>query len=242
MNPSVLILTLNEERNIASCIRALEGIEDIVVLDSFSSDRTVEIAEALGARVYQRAFDNFAAQRNYALDEIPFENDWVLHLDADEILTRDSCEEIREATQSKRFDAYRLPSKMIFSGRWLRYSGMYPTYQVRLGRRDAAISPGRPRPAGRRQNRPNRHAKVPVSALLLLQGTDGMVRETQSILDRRGACGTSERPGWRISRLAWTDVEDSRAAAQGVEGTFLPTSLSSGSSFFVHVRDSTRFS
>jgi len=85
MNVSAVILTLNEERNIAECIGALrEWCEDIVVYDSFSADRTVELARGLGARVYQRRFDNYAAQRNAALREVEYPGAWVLMVDADE--------------------------------------------------------------------------------------------------------------------------------------------------------------
>jgi glycosyltransferase involved in cell wall biosynthesis len=134
---SVLILTLNEERNIGTCLAALRGFNDIVVLDSFSTDQTVQIANGLGARVYQREFDNFAGQRNFALENIDFSNEWILHLDADEALTTELLEEIRRAILDPNVDAYRIPSRLMFMGQWLRYSGMYPTYQVRLGRKRA---------------------------------------------------------------------------------------------------------
>ncbi len=134
---SVLILTLNEEQNISTCIAALHGFDDIVLLDSFSTDQTMHVAQSLGARTYQRVFDNFAGQRNFALDNIQFANNWILHLDADEVLTDELREEIRRAVVDQGFDAYRIPSRLMFLGRWLRYSGMYPTYQVRLGRKKA---------------------------------------------------------------------------------------------------------
>ena len=111
------------------------GFDDIVVLDSYSTDQTVQVAESLGARTYQRTFDNFAGQRNFAFDNIEFSNDWILHLDADEVLTDELCAEIRRVIEDPDLDAYRVPSRLMFMGRWLRYSGMYPTYQVRLGRK-----------------------------------------------------------------------------------------------------------
>jgi glycosyltransferase involved in cell wall biosynthesis len=133
---SVLILTLNEASNVGRCIEAVNFSDDIVVLDSFSTDGTQETARTLGARVYERCFDSFAGQRNYALDEIDFRYDWILHLDADELVTPTLRDEIARAIKDSRFGAYRLASKMMFEGRWLRFSGMYPTYQVRLGRLD----------------------------------------------------------------------------------------------------------
>ena len=137
MPVSVLILTLNEEQNLRSCVAALSAFDDVVVLDSFSVDGTVALAERLGARTYRRAFDNFSAQRNFALDNVAFKHDWILHLDADEVVTDELCAEMRQAIEDQRYDAYRVPSRLMFFGQWLRHSGMYPTYQVRLGRKSA---------------------------------------------------------------------------------------------------------
>src|SRR5207249_1775242 len=84
---SVLILTLNEEENLPRCLESLSWSDDIHVLDSFSTDRTVQIARAAGARVEQRAFDNWAAHQNWALKNIPFKHPWVYYSDADERVT-----------------------------------------------------------------------------------------------------------------------------------------------------------
>jgi glycosyltransferase involved in cell wall biosynthesis len=136
MNISILVLTLNEEANLPACLAAVAWCDDIVVLDSYSRDDTVAVAKRLGARVYQRAFDSFAGQRNHALDTIEFSNEWILHLDADEIITHELHTEMLHAIRDGRYDAYQIPSKMMFFGQWLRYSGMYPSYQVRLGHRE----------------------------------------------------------------------------------------------------------
>lgn len=136
MSVSVLLLTLNEETNLPACFAAIHWCDDIVMLDSFSSDASVSLAEESGARVYQREFDHFAAQRNYALEQIKFKHEWVLHLDADEIVTPELYAEIMRVIAEGCFDAFRIPSKTMFFGQWLRYSGMYPTYQVRLGHRE----------------------------------------------------------------------------------------------------------
>jgi len=133
---SVLLLTLNEEANLPACLAAVDWCDDVVVLDSFSTDATVSVAERLGARVFQRKFDHFAGQRNHALDQITFKHDWVLHLDADEVVTSALYAEMLRVTGEGRFDAFRIPSKTMLFGRWLRYSGMYPSYQVRLGHRE----------------------------------------------------------------------------------------------------------
>ena len=137
MSISVLILTLNEEANLPRCLDALAWADDVLVVDSFSTDRTVEVAEARGARVLQRRFDDFAGQRNFGLTEGGLRHEWVLHLDADEVVTPELRDEVFGVIGDGSKDAYRVPSKMMLHGEWLRHAGMYPTYQVRLGRRDA---------------------------------------------------------------------------------------------------------
>jgi len=131
---SILILTLNEEQNLPACLGAIAWCDDIVVMDSFSSDRTVELAERAGARVLQRKFDSFAGQRNFALEQVDFKHEWVFHLDADEIFTEALRLEIGQVIEDPDYDAYRVPSKTMFMGQWLRRSGMYPSYQERLTR------------------------------------------------------------------------------------------------------------
>lgn len=134
MKVSVVILTFNEERNIVRCLDSLSWCDDVVVVDSGSSDRTVELATAKGARVIGRAFDNFAGQRNFALDSASFRHDWILHLDADEAITEPFKAKLSELAPPEGIFAYRVPSKLMFMGRWIRRSSMYPVYQVRLGR------------------------------------------------------------------------------------------------------------
>ncbi len=134
MTISVLIATLNEEANLPRCLDSLAWCDDIVVIDSHSNDRTVDIARQRGARVLTRTFDNHAAQRNYALDNVAFKHEWLLNLDADEACTAPLLEEMQQKISTTEFDAYYLPSKMMFFGKWLRFSGDYPSYQARLGR------------------------------------------------------------------------------------------------------------
>ena len=137
MNISVLIITYNESSNIESCIKALDWTDDIIVLDSFSSDLTCDIALKLGARIYKNKFVHFSDQRNYGLNNINFKYDWVLHLDADEIVTPELYKEMIEVIKKNKlkndYDAFQISSKMIFFGKWIKYSSMYPVYQVRLG-------------------------------------------------------------------------------------------------------------
>ena len=136
MKVSVLLLTYNEEGNLKRCLEALTWCDDVVVLDSGSTDRTQEIARASGTRLLERAFDNFAGQRNFGLDYGGLRHDWVLHLDADEIVTPNFAEKLLALEPPADIDAYRIPSKLILHEHWLRYAGLYPSYQVRLGRRN----------------------------------------------------------------------------------------------------------
>jgi len=133
MQVSTLILTYNEEANLPACLQALAWCDDIVVVDSGSTDRTVEIAERGGARVVRHPFESFAAQRNFGLDAMRFRHDWVLHLDADEVVTRAFRSALERLPVEAEVDGYLIPSKTMLFGRWLRHAGMYPTYQVRLG-------------------------------------------------------------------------------------------------------------
>lgn len=136
MGCSVLILTLNEEANLPRCLDSVRWCDDIVVLDSFSTDKTVEIAKAAGARVIQRKFDNWASHQNWAVANIEFRHPWVYYSDADEVLTEELSNEIQAVTadEARAEVAYRVRYKNMFFGRWLKYSSMYPVWILRLFR------------------------------------------------------------------------------------------------------------
>ena len=134
---SIVILTHNEILNIARCLASVDWVDDVLVVDSGSTDGTVELAEAMGARTIHRPFDNFANQRNFALDNGQLKYPWVLHLDADEEVTpelRDEMLQIAGLPDGK--PGYLVPSRLMLMGQWLKHSGMYPGYQVRFGCRD----------------------------------------------------------------------------------------------------------
>lgn len=129
---SILILTRNEEDNIRGCLESVAWCDDVVVLDSLSDDDTVCVARDAGARIFEREFDDFAGQRNYAIDNVEFLNDWVFHLDADERFTPELREECRHVIQQDEFSGFQVPSRMILWGRWLKHAACYPVYQMRL--------------------------------------------------------------------------------------------------------------
>ncbi len=130
---SVLILTLNEEVNLPACLASVAWSDDIVVFDSFSTDRTMEIARAAGARVEQRRFDNYAAQRNAAL-KVGFKYPWVLMLDADELVSDELHAEMvkKLKNDAEGVEMFRMRRKDLFLGKWLRRSSGYPTWSSRL--------------------------------------------------------------------------------------------------------------
>lgn len=138
-NVSILILTRNEEVNIAGCIDSCSWSDDIVVFDSMSEDGTRDIAQLKNARVIQRQFDNYAAQRNAALTTVRYRHAWVLMVDADERVSPALGAEIQSAVASVGDDVamFRMRRKDYFMGRWLRRSSGYPSWfgrLVRLGR------------------------------------------------------------------------------------------------------------
>lgn len=130
---SVVILTLDEEINIAECLRTCAWSDDVHVLDSGSRDRTVEIARAMGAKVYYNPFESFGKQRNWAIENIPCKHDWIFHLDADERFTPELVREIDDEMGRDPEEAgYYVANQTIFMGSWIKWASSYPTYQMRL--------------------------------------------------------------------------------------------------------------
>jgi glycosyltransferase involved in cell wall biosynthesis len=138
-NVSVLIPTLNEERDLPGALASVSWSDDVHVFDSFSTDATVSVAEGLGAKVSQRVFDNYAAQRNAALNQTRFRHHWVLLMDADERCTAALADEVERiaAANDPNVAAYRLRRRDYFQNRWLRHAQISPWY-VRLVRPELA--------------------------------------------------------------------------------------------------------
>ena len=134
---SAMIFTLDEEIHLPSCLASLAWCDDVIVVDSFSRDRTEEIARAAGARFFQHAFEGFGRQRMWALGNTAPRHDWVLVLDADERVTPELADEMARvvASADASVAAYRLKRRFHMWGRWLRHSALYPTWVVRLVRK-----------------------------------------------------------------------------------------------------------
>lgn len=136
MSVSVLVLTYNEAVNIADCLKSVSWCDDVVVLDSFSTDQTVALARDLGARVVQRAFDDYASQRNFGLSQISYRHSWALMLDADERLPVDLRDEVLQAIADAPPEVclFRMRRRDHLYGRWIPRSSGYPTWFGRLAR------------------------------------------------------------------------------------------------------------
>ncbi len=137
MNVSVLILTLNEERNIPGVLRNVSWCDDVVVLDSLSTDRTRAWAQRRGARVLERRFDDWSRHFNWAMDNIEFRHEWVFMLDADERIPRPLLSEVAAAIAraGPEVGAFAMRRRNMLMGRWIRHSSLYDTWLPRLMRR-----------------------------------------------------------------------------------------------------------
>jgi glycosyltransferase involved in cell wall biosynthesis len=130
---SVVVITYNEEKWIEKCLDSVQEIADeIVVLDSYSTDNTTHLARAKGAVIYQQKFQGYGIQKN-DVNALAV-NDWILSLDADEILTPEIIKEIQQfkLQQNPLIDAYKIPRLNNYLGKWLKYGGWYPDAKIRL--------------------------------------------------------------------------------------------------------------
>jgi glycosyltransferase involved in cell wall biosynthesis len=149
---AVVVLTFNEERNLAACLESVAGwTGEIFVVDSGSNDHTVDIAMRYGARVVMHPFENHAKQWNWALRHLPFTYEWALCLDADHRVTPELKEELRELFNAgsesirgqarlKAVDGFYLKRQQIFRGKWIKHGGYYPKYLLKLFRHEHAWS------------------------------------------------------------------------------------------------------
>ncbi len=223
MKISAAIITFNEERNIARAIESLRCCDEIVVVDSGSVDRTVELATKLGARVVEHAWPGYAVQKNLAASEAA--HDWVLSIDADEALSEALEGEIWQLKKAgPRHDAYTMPRMAQYLGRWILHSGWYPDRKVRLYDRRKALWVG-----------DYVHESLKVEGSIghlesnLLHFTCGSLSEHLKSMDRYTTLAAEQliaqraRVGWRhlIFNPPWTFVRSyilKRGFLDGLEG------------------------
>lgn len=134
---SAVIITYNEERNIDRCLSSLKDVVDeIVVVDSFSKDKTAEICTKHGVRFIENPFEGHIQQKNFAIDQAKCE--WILSLDADEALTEELQKSILSIKQNPQFLGYRMNRLTNYCGHWVKFCGWYPDTKVRLVQKDKA--------------------------------------------------------------------------------------------------------
>ena len=132
---TVMILTFNEEENIRAVIESVQNItENIFVVDSYSTDGTLDILDELGITYVQHPFENYSIQRNWAQENNPFKTEWVLNLDADEPITPELEKWILNdfEHEKEKADGFMFSRKTIFMGRWIKHGDQYPNYHLRL--------------------------------------------------------------------------------------------------------------
>lgn len=137
MNISVIILTFNSKDTISATLQSAARVsDDIHVVDSFSSDRTVDIVRDYGVHLVQHEFNNYGLQRNWAIENLSLKYDWELHLDADERLSDDLIIQLNSLKPSfpEGIDGYYIPRLVYFMGRPIRHGGMFPIWHMRLFR------------------------------------------------------------------------------------------------------------
>lgn len=133
---SAVIITKEEALNIGDCISSLkDAVDEVIVVDAESSDETLKIAEALGARIFVRSWKNYGDQRNFGTSQAS--NDWILSIDADERLSQELVQEIKSEKLDKQ-KVYSISIKTNYLGKWIKYCGWYPNYKKRMYNRTAA--------------------------------------------------------------------------------------------------------
>jgi glycosyltransferase involved in cell wall biosynthesis len=134
---SAVIITFNEERNIQRCIESLLPVADeIIVVDSFSTDRTEEICKLYGIKFFQNVFEGHIEQKNIAL--LKANHEWILSVDADEALSETLQKAIKKSLEAPQFDAFAMNRLTNYCGKWVKYCGWYPDTKVRLVKKNKA--------------------------------------------------------------------------------------------------------
>lgn len=136
---TVIILTFNEENNITDCLNSIYGlVDEIIIVDSYSTDKTIEIVKEYDLQYHLHPFLNYSAQRNWAFDNVPIKHNWILNIDADHRLTEELASELKllfEDDIDLSINGFLASRKTMFMGKWIKYGGHYPTYHAILFRK-----------------------------------------------------------------------------------------------------------
>ena len=130
---TAIVLTYNEEINLLACLNSISGcVDEIIIIDSFSNDQTLEIARQYTCKIYQNPFVNQAKQFIWALDNSEISNEWILRIDADERWTAEGFDELRDIIENDRADGVYVKMKIYVMGRWIKHGGFYPNNFLRV--------------------------------------------------------------------------------------------------------------
>ena len=132
---SVVIITLNEEEKIRDCLESVKWADEIIVIDSLSTDKTIEIAKEYTDKIFQRKFPGFGEQKNFAISKAA--GDWILSIDADERVTPPLAEDIKNVMAESKVHGCLIPIKTYFLGRPMKHCGWWPNYKLRLFKKDS---------------------------------------------------------------------------------------------------------
>ena len=134
---SAIVISYNEEKNIRRCLESLSWVDEIVVVDSYSEDNTKKIAGEFTDKIFDVKWEGFGKKKEFARTKASFE--WVLCVDADEVVTPELKDEIKKAIQDQfSYDGFYIPRQSNFLGKWIKHSGWYPDYVLRLFKKDKA--------------------------------------------------------------------------------------------------------
>jgi len=201
---TVILLTYNEEVNVEHCLRSIEGwTGEIIVVDSFSTDRTLDICRRYTDRIYQHPFENHGKQVNWALDCVPISHEWVMQLDADEIVTRELADELCRKLPMTGAEVTGLYAKrrVYFMDRWIRHGDQYPMWLLRIFRRGRA-----------------RNEEFEEDRVVLLDGRPGYLECDFIDHNRKGLTFWVEKH----CRWSSTEARDMLALADGESDTVSP--------------------
>lgn len=130
---TAIVMTLNEKLNLQDCLDSVSSfIDEIIIVDCFSSDNTLDIAKKYTNNIYQNKWINYSQQYNWAIANAKIKNEWILRLDADERWTKEGFEELRDIIENDKADGVYIKMKIFFMGRWIKYGGFYPNYFLRV--------------------------------------------------------------------------------------------------------------
>ncbi len=208
-NVSTVVLTYNEEMNLPACLESLDALNgEVIVVDSGSTDQTLDIAERYGAKVYRHDFGVWASGQkkiNWALDTIPMRGDWILRLDADERLTPELARELAELSSREvtNCTGFFIKRRMYFMGRWIRHGGWYPVWILRLWRKGKARCDSR----------------IMDEQMVLLEGQAGWLKHDLMDWDHKGLA-------FRVEKINRYSNLYARLMSNGRDGTssIFPTS------------------